>query len=293
MYELIKVVERTYYIDCPAKIGIYKCSDNEVYIIDSGNDKDAGKKILKILAANNWQLKGIINTHSHADHVGGNALIQQRTGCDIYGTPIENIITKYTFLESALLYSGYTCKPLHNKFLMAMPSNPTYDITQNCPEGLEYIKLPGHYMDMIGIRTSDDIIFLADSIFGENTINKYHFFFIYDVKGYLETLDMIENMKAKLFIPSHASQTEDIKPLVKINRDKIYEIINVILEICIEKISYEDILKKIFDKYSLNMTFDQYVLVGSTVKSYLSYLYDKGDITYTFEGNRMLWNIQK
>ena len=41
------------------------------------------------------------------------------------------------------------------------------------------------------------------------------------------------------------------------------------------------------------MTFDQYVLVGSTVKSYLSYLYDKGDITYTFEGNRMLWNIQK
>ena len=74
---------------------------------------------------------------------------------------------------------------------MAMPSNPTYDITQNCPDGLEYIKLPGHYFDMIGIRTSDDIIFLADSIFGENTINKYHFFFIYDVKGYLETLDTV------------------------------------------------------------------------------------------------------
>ena len=49
MYELIQGGERTYYIDCPAKIGIYKCSENEVYIIDSGNDKDAGKRILKIL----------------------------------------------------------------------------------------------------------------------------------------------------------------------------------------------------------------------------------------------------
>lgn len=47
--ELIKVGERTYYIKNPTNIGIYKIDDNSVYIIDSGNDKDAGKKILKII----------------------------------------------------------------------------------------------------------------------------------------------------------------------------------------------------------------------------------------------------
>ena len=49
MYELISVSEKCYYINCPSKIGIVKISDNEVCLIDSGNSKDTGKKIKKIL----------------------------------------------------------------------------------------------------------------------------------------------------------------------------------------------------------------------------------------------------
>ena len=80
MYELIQAGERTYYIDCPAKIGIYRMDETRVCLIDSGNDKDAGKKVLKILEANGWKLDRILNTHFHADHVGGNRLLQERTG---------------------------------------------------------------------------------------------------------------------------------------------------------------------------------------------------------------------
>lgn len=45
--ELIKVGDKTYYIKNVTNIGIYKVNENDVYIIDSGNDKEAGKKILK------------------------------------------------------------------------------------------------------------------------------------------------------------------------------------------------------------------------------------------------------
>ena len=58
MYELVKISEICYYINCPAKIGIYIAKENEVYLIDSGNDKDAGKKVKKILEKNNWKLQG-------------------------------------------------------------------------------------------------------------------------------------------------------------------------------------------------------------------------------------------
>ena len=47
--ELIQLGENTYYIKNATNIGVYKTGDTEVYLIDSGNDKDAGKKILKII----------------------------------------------------------------------------------------------------------------------------------------------------------------------------------------------------------------------------------------------------
>lgn len=44
MFELNKITERSYYINCPAKIGVFKETDTEVYLIDSGNDKGAGQE---------------------------------------------------------------------------------------------------------------------------------------------------------------------------------------------------------------------------------------------------------
>ena len=98
MYELNQIGEKSYYINCPAKIGIYKVNDSEVYLIDSGNDKDAGRKVRKILSENGWNLKGIINTHSNADHIGGNKYLQQQTGCKIFADGIEAAMRDFIIL---------------------------------------------------------------------------------------------------------------------------------------------------------------------------------------------------
>ena len=45
MYELIQVSEKSYYIQSPANIGLVKLNKKEVCLIDSGNDKNAGKKV--------------------------------------------------------------------------------------------------------------------------------------------------------------------------------------------------------------------------------------------------------
>lgn len=289
MYELTQVGERTYYIESPAKIGVYRINEEEVYLIDSGNDKDAGRKIIKITDANGWKVAGIINTHSNADHIGGNQFIQKRTQCKIFSTEIENIFTKYPILETSFLYGGYPPADIRNKFLLAQPSDPSGNVEQNLPDGLELIRLPGHYFDMIGIKTSDQVVFLADCLFGETILHKYHISFIYDVKEFLNTLEIVEKIEANLFLPSHAEAVTDIRPLVALNREKVMEIIEVILGICSEAKTWEEILKEVFDYYQLTMDFNQYVLVGSTVRSYLSYLYENKKLEICFTDNRLLW----
>ena len=285
--ELISVGKNTYYIKNPTNIGIYKVDDENVYLIDSGNDKDAGKKILKIVESEGWKVKGIINTHSNADHIGGNKVIQDRTNCMIYANGIETSFIEYPILESFFLYGGYPFKDLRSKVLLASPSK-VLKIDDNLPNGLEILELKGHYFDQIGIKTSDDVYFLGDCLFSEETISKYHLFFIYDVKAYLNTLDYLSTLKGKLFVPAHCLASEDISDLINLNRNKILEISDKIYNICNE-VTFEEILKNIFDEYNLVMDKNQYLLVGSTIRSYLAYLFDEEKISYKFVDNKMLW----
>ena len=43
MYELNQVGKNSYYIQSPAKIGLFKLSETEICLIDSGSDKDSGR----------------------------------------------------------------------------------------------------------------------------------------------------------------------------------------------------------------------------------------------------------
>ena len=289
MYELVQASEKCYYINCPAKIGVYVAASENVYLVDSGNDKDAGRKVRQILDNNGWHLAAILNTHSNADHIGGNKYLQGQTGCKIYSSGIEAAFTKYPILEPSFLYGGYPCKDLRHKFLMAQESDVTDFSDESFPKEIEVIPLPGHFFDMVGFRMPDNVVFLADCISSRETLDKYAVSFIYDVEAYLKTLDMVEEMEAAMFVPAHAEVSADIKELVRYNRDKVHEVAEKILSICKEPIFFERILQEVFKGYGLSMNFEQYVLVGSTVRSYLSWLKDTGRLSAEFQGCMLLW----
>ena len=289
MYELIQISEHDYYIQSPAKIGLVKLNDTEVCLIDSGNDRDAGRKVRKILDENGWTLKAIYNTHSNADHIGGNKYLQGQTGCTIYAPGIECDFTRHPVLEPSLLYGGYPCKELRHKFLLAQESDAEYLTKETLPEGFELIPLPGHFFDMAGFRTPDDTVYLADCLSSRETLEKYQIGFIYDVAAYLNTLEKVKTLKARIFVPAHAEAAEDITELAQYNIDKVNETADKILGLCKEPLGFEAILQRLFTEYSLSMNFEQYVLVGSTVRSYLAWLKDTGRVNAVFEKNLLLW----
>ena len=292
MYELHQITDTAYYIQSPAKIGLVKLEGNDVCLIDSGNDKEAGRKVRQILDANGWRLRAIYNTHSNADHIGGNKYLQMQTGCDIFAPGIERDFTVHPVLEPSFLYGGFPPQSLRHKFLMAQESEADELTPESMPENLSMLPLPGHFFDMVGFKSADGAVFLADCLSSQETLDKYQITFVYDVAAYLNTLEMVRTLDGKIFVPAHAAATEEIAPLAQRNIDKVHEIAERILEICISPIPFETILQRLFDSFALTMNIEQYVLVGSTVRSYLSWLNDSGRAEYRFENSQMLWRAK-
>ncbi len=289
MYELIPVAPHTYYIQSPAKIGVVETSDGHVVLIDSGNDKEAGRKVRQHLDRQGWTLDAIYNTHSNADHIGGNAYLAKQTGCALYAPGIEAAFTQHPILEPALLYGGYPMKALRHKFLLAQESDAQLLTPEHLPAGFELIPLPGHFFDMVGLRTPDDVVFLADCLSSQATLDKYQISYVYDAAAYLDTLERVKEMQAALFVPAHAEATDNIAPLAQYNIDKVNEIAGHILDFCAAPHTFEEVLQHLFTSYDLAITFEQYALVGSTVRNYLSWLLDSEKLSANFADNRLLW----
>jgi glyoxylase-like metal-dependent hydrolase (beta-lactamase superfamily II) len=172
----------------------------------------------------------------------------------------------------------------------------------------DVVPLPGHFFGMVGVMTPDRVFFAADALAGAPILEKYGVFFLYDIAAELETLALLESMEAEWFVPSHAEPVRDIRPLVTLNRDKILEIADVLVGLCrgptkpgtaateataTPGASFEDLLAGICERYSVKLDAGQYVLVGSTIRSYLSWLCSIGRLEYEFTNGRMIYKEQR
>lgn len=293
VFEVRNLIGSSYIIPGPTNIGLIK-NDRNIVIIDSGNDKDSGRKIRKYLDEKGWKLNSIINTHSNADHIGGNDYLQRNTNCKIYSTKAEKAFIETPIIEASFLWGGYPNKDLWNKFFIAESSQITDIIAKESvllDGSIRIIELPGHFFEMIGVITSDKVAYIGDSIFDKNVLDKYKIPFVYNVKAYKETIIKIKQTEAIYYVMSHGEVKTNINEIAEYNMKIIELIEEIILDVLRTPMIFEKILKAICDKMLIELNCGQYALVGSTIKSFLSYLNNENKIKYRFESNEMIWSI--
>ena len=282
--------------------------NRDVYLIDSGGGPEEGERIHSVLCSlfgkNGFVLRAVINTHSHADHAGGNAYLREKTGCGVWMSYREKGGMENTVLQSAITWGGRPLPEFETSFYVPSPCETTRVVSKKdvipLPDGktISFIPLPGHNFEMLGVVcTSTEgkrAVFTGDGVLGRKAIGKFSIPFMYDVGAFLDSLDALCGIDADWFIPSHGEVVPEINETAEMNKIAVLETITGIMQLLAEKPrSAEELLTAVADKNNIPMRLAQYVLIGSTLRSYLSYLYRTERITYTIIDNKMLWSVKK
>lgn len=292
MFECIQVGENTYYIANPVNVGLY-VENGEAWIIDTGIDARVGKKIVQRLNENGWKPKAIINTHCHVDHVGANAWLQKEFNIPIYSNGMDCYFIENTILSSMALWGAFPPRLLQGTLFTSSDSKNVQSIYDApLPNGFEIIPFSGHSLYMFGLRTPDDIVFTADELCNAQILEKYKIAFNYCVELYYKSLEDAEKLTAKLFVPAHGEPFTDIKEYVAINRKAVLQVHSLILETCRAPQNFDMLMQHIFNHYGLTLTFAQYAIVGSTIRSYLSWLLNDELIEPIIENNMLYWQTK-
>ncbi|OPZ40767.1 MAG: Hydroxyacylglutathione hydrolase [Synergistetes bacterium ADurb.BinA166] len=266
--------------------------EGEVWFVDSGLDDEAGRRLARWVESEGKKLRCVVTTHSNADHCGGNAFLRRRTGCSAAATPLEACIIENTFMEPLLLWGAFPFAEITNRFLQAKPSR--VDVLIIAPgafddSGLKAVPLPGHFLDMVGILTPDDVFFVADSVFSEALLEKYRIMFVMDVQAELETLDLLERTSAAWFVPSHADATRDIGPLAAANRRTLMMVSEAVLDCCSEPVARDEIVKRLGQRFGLSMTISEFLLNSAAVAAHLTWLRGQAQVAPVVEDGLLLW----
>ena len=145
---------------------------------------------------------------------------------------------------------------------------------------------------LVTSKNGKKVFFLGDGLLGYKTINRYWISFLIDYKKLLASFEKINQIKADLYIPSHGEITSSIAETVEMNQIAILSTESCILkELKKSPLSTENLVKKVCEKNAINLKLMQYALITSTIKSYLTVMYNEQKIGFTIEDNVLLWHL--
>lgn len=294
--ELVQLAPGVHYF--PGAINQLVVEDGQggALLVDSGLDDDRAKKLLRALDARGLTPRGLLNTHSHADHYGGNALIEARfPDLKVFAPPLEEAVLRYPVLEPLYLFGARPPRELHNKFLMGKASNarlaPETGLVKIAGVTVELLEVAGHASLMFAVRVGD-VLFAADALFGPETLEKHPLTFCVDSALQKESArKLLELEGVRVVLPGHGEPTQDLRGLVEANLAAYARTTQAVKRAArTEGTTIDELLARVCDDLGVTMTNPGAVVLNrSVVSAHLVELAERAEVGARVEGNRWLW----
>jgi glyoxylase-like metal-dependent hydrolase (beta-lactamase superfamily II) len=294
---LQQISERCYYIPGSNNLGIVATGDGGAVAIDTGLDKDTGRLIRKALDEAGLALRAIVNTHHHADHIGGNDyLVRNLPGVVVCAPRLEAALIEHPVLEPVYLGMGaQPIAPLQNKWLMAKgtPVQQVFDGDRLAVAGLdlEIVPLSGHSLNQVGVAV-DGVCFAADGFFGPAILAKHGIPYAQDVGAQLASLDRLAACGERAFLPGHGDLTAraDLEELLAVNQAAIERASGLVAAALAEPGDLFAVARRVRQALGLTMAaIPQYAIFVSAVSAHLGYLAGLGRAQVELDETGMVW----
>ena len=283
-----------------------------LYLVDSGNCHKDGECVLEYIddyykkLNKKYNIKAIITTHGHPDHFGGHEIIKEKTGCEIWAAVEDVLPMGNPLTHSTVLWGGYPPHEIRNPYFTPEKSVVDHFIKEgdvfplSGDRKITYIDLSGHTYKCLGIVVSnkedEKIIFTGDAIFTREELGKFWIPFIVNPNQFLDSLwsiNEIENVKC--LVPSHGDiiPSDIIEETAEFNEISVLSAKQSIVNaLRVKKYStMDEIVKYVADLNEYDMSFGQYTLMTSTIRSYLSIMHDDELIDIKIEGNVLYFSL--
>lgn len=287
-----------------AVLGAVNCAivdlgSGHALLFDTGQDKDHGRRIRRALEELDLAVRVILNSHSHADHFGGNDyLLRQYPAAQVWAPEIEAEIIRSPDLEPIYLFHGAKPLPeLTSKWLRG-PASPVHRVVgagQEEIDGVQFelIDTRGHSHRQLAVLI-DDVLLATDALFGAETLSKYPLPFAQDVGGQLAAFDTVDRIAlsgtSSVLLPGHGEPTSDLSELVTLNRAAVENAAIAVLAAC-DDVGTEEVLANVAERMELRMTdLPRYHLNFTTTTAYLGHLRAEGRVRAELRGGRLIWS---
>lgn len=281
-------------------------TERRLILIDTGLDASNARKALRPFLEQGYQLQAIINTHSHADHIGGNAELVRRTGCQVWAPALEAAFIRFPQLEPIGLYGGVIPPAsLQVKFLQAEPTPVVHELPgEGAPALFELagvqmalIPTPGHAFAQVAISV-DGVLIAADALFMPDQIERHPILYLVDVAAYLETISALARRPEQLILPGHGDLIDrrEVDPLPEVlaaNTASIDRLQRLIDEALQEgALTAEQIMARLYASLAKEQKGEaQYHLDRAAIAAHLRYAGAQGRLSIQFrDGLRMITN---
>lgn len=299
---LWQLTERVHIYRGGVNFALLRSGPDRMVLVDSGLDSANARKALRPFLDEGLGLEAIINTHSHSDHIGGNADLVRRTGCSVWAPARERPFILWPELEPLALHGGaYPPPTLQVKFLQAQPT-PEVLVLPDSPGyfeigdlRLELVPLPGHAWDQVGIAV-DGVLIAADGLFKPEVIAKHPIIFLVNVQQYLAGLERLAARPERYILPGHGElitrpegEEDPLPAILQANRESLALVWEAILERLTEPTPLESLLQAVAARLGKEHDSDpSYFLDRAAVSAHLSYLTDLGHIGVEYQNGRRL-----